>query len=123
MGLESGHQLLGFQERANLWKLKRLKEVSNSVSGEIQTVVFSLLRLLAGLTTRARKTLASPKRGRLESTGSQEGGTEAQQLGARSRRGSRMGVGRYGTTVPGLPCELRQKRLAESASSTAFIDQ
>lgn len=54
-----------------------------------------MLWLLAGFTSRAGETLANRKRGRGESTGSREGGTEAQEPRAEGTK-SRVRVGRAG---------------------------
>lgn len=69
--------------------------------------------------------MASPTRGRRESTVSQEGGTEAQELGAEGKKSGvrACGGGRRGTTTPGMPCGLRRMRLAGNSSLAAFTGQ
>lgn len=63
-----------------------------------------MLWFLAGLTNPLRETLASPARGRLESTGSQEGGTDAQEPGAKGKaRASAGGGGGGGAAGPQVP--------------------
>lgn len=62
--------------------------------------------------------MASPTRGRRESTGSLEGGTEAQEPGAEGKK-SRVRAdrsGRLGTTTPGMPCGLGRLGLAGNSS-------
>lgn len=69
--------------------------------------------------------MASPTRGRRESTGSLEGGTEAQEPGAEGKksRGRACRGGRRGTTTPGTPCGLRRMRLAGNSGLTAPTGQ
>lgn len=82
-----------------------------------------LLALVSRRSTNSSgETLASPTRSRLEFTGSQEGGTEAQESGAEGKpRVSTDRGGRRRTTTPATPCELRRRWLAGSSTPLSLL--